>query len=388
MKKIMIVLAAFLLCGCGDVGEFTRMERTEKDAETLPAFTFAPSAAAEEPAETTSSAEETVSETNAKKKKAATTTKTTEETAVSTTLIGSTPLANTDTKQQTEQPKETYATPTVQPHIDPKNTDEPKQEEKPPENYQEHKDPDFHSDIYQPAWFVSQCFSANWDNYDLLKDGYKAIIRNADDLRAYMEPIYPEDFIQERINFYTKEIFYGEDFFDNNVLIVNTLSQGSGTEPMAQIDRIEPSDSMINIKYSWKYEDDCAYAEVMSVCFLQVTAAKPYITDNDARPKGIIWTMIDKSKSITPGRTDCYTLTDEDKSIFAQLNCLNYTPVTCDGLPEYTLQAPDGTFYQINLSGKWVWKNMKDEEAQLPDELVSWLCENGERIGMNVATWN
>jgi hypothetical protein len=31
---------------------------------------------------------------------------------------------------------------------------------------------------------------------------------------------------------------------------------------------------------------------------------------------------------------------------------------------------------------------MKDEEAQLPDELAKWLHENGERIGMTVATWN
>ena len=406
MKKIMILFAAILLCGCGDVNEFSRMESAENSAETLPAFTFAPAAeVGEESAEATSSAKEseteTAAETTDKKKKAVTTTKTTEETTISTTLIGSTPLADTAAKPQTEQPKETCATPTVQPRIDPENTDNKADNSSQPDNNDktvqppdcseddpDYKDPDFHSDICQPAWFVSQSFSVNWENYDLLKDGYKAIIRNAEELRAYMEPIYPEDFIEERVNFYTKEIFYGEDFFDNNVLIVNTLAQGSGTEPMVQIDHIDPSDSMINIKYSWKYEDNCAYADVMSVCFVQVTAAKPYITDSDARPKGILWTTFVKSKLTTPSRTDCYTLTDEDKSIFVQLNSLNYTPVTCDGLPEYTLSAPDGTFYQINLSEKWVWKNMKDEEAQLPDELVSWLKANGERLGMTVAEWN
>ena len=375
MKKMMIILAAVLLAGCGDVSEFSRKESIEHNAETTPAFNFAPAAETEEEAaEVTSPAEEGETITTTKKvdkKKKAETTKANE---ITTKIHESTPPADTETKKQTEQPKETYATPTVQPRTDPKTEDKQTEEKQQP------KDPDFHSDIYQPAWFISQSYEANWEKLDKMRDGSKeAVIRSADELRAYMEPIYPEDFINERVKFYTKEIFYGEDFFDNNVLIVNTLAQGSGTEPMVRIDRIEPSDSMINIKYSWKYEDNCAYAEVMSVCFLQVTAAKPYITDSDARPKGILWTETSEDK---------YTLTTEDKSIFAQLNALTYTPVTCDGLPEYTLSAPDGTFYQINLSGKWVWKNMKDEEAQLPDELVSWLRENGERIGMTIATWN
>ena len=375
MKKTMIILAAVLLAGCGDVGEFSRKEGAEHKTETTPAFTFAPAdEAAEEAADTTSSAEEseaeTAAETTVGKKKAKTTTKKAEEAAVTTKIPENTQAAganDTDTAQQTEQPKETLATPTVQPRNDPKTDDKPSEEK---------KVPDFYPDIYQPARFVSQSFEANWENYEMLRDGYKAVIRSADELVDYMLPIYPMDFIQERVNFYTNEILGGENFFDDNVLIVNTLLQGSGTAPMVQIDRVEPSDSMINIKYSWKYEEGCAYADVMSVCFLQVTAGKDHIKD-----KGIHWTIID-------GHDDCYILTEEDRSIFERLKSLEYTPVTCDGLPEYTLSAPDGSYYQINLSGKWVWKNMKDEEAQLPDELVSWLKANGERIGMTVATWN
>ena len=376
MKKTMIILAAVLLAGCGDVGEFSRKEGAEHKTETTPAFTFAPAdKAAEEAADTTSSAEEseaeTVAETTVGKKKAKTTKKKAEEAAVTTKIPENTQAAgtnDTNTAQQTEQPKETLATPTVQP----KN--EAKTEDKQTDEKQEHKDPDFYPDIYQPARFVSQSFEANWEKIDQMRDSCKAVVRSADELVDYMLPIYPMDFIQERVNFYTNEILGGENFFDDNVLIVNTLLQGSGTAPMVQIDRVEPSDSMIKIYYSWKYEEGCAYADVMSVCFLQVTAGKDYIKD-----KGVQWTKTAEDK---------HTLTNEEKDIFAQLKSLNYTPVTCDGLPEYTLSAPDGTFYQINLSEKWVWKNMKDEEAQLPDELVSWLKANGERIGMTVATWN
>ena len=32
---------------------------------------------------------------------------------------------------------------------------------------------------------------------------------------------------------------------------------------------------------------------------------------------------------------------------------------TCDGLPEYTYQAEDGTTYQINLTEGWIWKESK-----------------------------
>ena len=338
-KLTAAAVAALMLCGCGKADDFTRKDGVEHNTETTSVFTFTPADKAEEGSdEVTNSADKSKPETVTRptaniKKKAKTTTKQAEETTGAATLIGSTPLADTGTKQQTEQPKETYATPTVQPRNEPKTDDKPTEEK---------QVPDFHSDIYQPAWFVSQSFSANWENYDRLKDGYKAIIRNTDELRAYMEPVYPEDFIRERIDFYTKEIFYGEDFFDNNVLIVNSLAQGSGTEPMAQIERCETSDSMIDIKYSWKYENDRAYAEVMSVCFLQVTANKAWLKD-----KGIHWTIID-------GHDDCYILTDEEKNIFERLKSLEYTPVTCDGLPEYTLSAPDGSYYQINLSGRWV----------------------------------
>lgn len=56
-------------------------------------------------------------------------------------------------------------------------------------------------------------------------------------------------------------------------------------------------------------------------------------------------------------------------TIFDKLNELDYQPYTCDGLPEYSFIADDGTTYYINFSEKWVWRE-NAEQADLPDELI------------------
>ena len=77
---------------------------------------------------------------------------------------------------------------------------------------------------------------------------------------------------------------------------------------------------------------------------------------------------------------------DEDFNIFGKLSSLHYKTITCDGLPEYELKATDGSVYLINLTDKWVWNNKKgDVEAVWPDELISWLNENGESVGLKIS---
>ena len=63
---------------------------------------------------------------------------------------------------------------------------------------------------------------------------------------------------------------------------------------------------------------------------------------------------------------------DELIEIFDALNEIEYQPYTCDGLPEYSLTAPDGTVYAINFSEKWVWRG-NCEQAELSDKLISQL---------------
>ncbi|WP_295073086.1 hypothetical protein [Ruminococcus sp.] len=77
--------------------------------------------------------------------------------------------------------------------------------------------------------------------------------------------------------------------------------------------------------------------------------------------------------------------------IFESLASLRYSPDTCDGLPEYVLLAPDGTWYYINLSSGWIWRKTPDhqwtqppEEAWLTKTQLSYLRQHGEEIGMRL----
>ena len=101
------------------------------------------------------------------------------------------------------------------------------------------------------------------------------------------------------------------------------------------------------------------------------------------------------TKTTTTKRTESATTTkapapSEKMDVFARLNELTYSPETCDGLPEYVLNAPGDTeIFYFNFSGyyKWVWRNSSTSnpvqmEAVLPDDLAEYLMEHGEEIGM------
>lgn len=62
--------------------------------------------------------------------------------------------------------------------------------------------------------------------------------------------------------------------------------------------------------------------------------------------------------------------------IFDMLANLSYSPYTCDGIPDYTLQADDGTKYQIITSCNHVWRNGR-EEADITPEILEWIEKYG-----------
>ena len=96
------------------------------------------------------------------------------------------------------------------------------------------------------------------------------------------------------------------------------------------------------------------------------------------------------TKRTEPATTTTKSVTTEKMDVFARLNELTYSPETCDGLPEYVLNAPGDTeIFYFNFSGyyKWVWRNSSTSnpvqmEAVLPDDLADYLMAHGEEIGM------
>ena len=65
----------------------------------------------------------------------------------------------------------------------------------------------------------------------------------------------------------------------------------------------------------------------------------------------------------------------EISEIFRKLNSLHYEPMTCDGIPDKTFVAEDGTVFAVNFSERWVWRNGV-EEAKLTDELYNALVDS------------
>lgn len=86
--------------------------------------------------------------------------------------------------------------------------------------------------------------------------------------------------------------------------------------------------------------------------------------------------------------TDRWPSTPCPAELLQLLDSLTYVPETCDGLPEFALQAENGTLYQINMSGSgWVWRNGV-EEAQMTEEVRSALLALIEANRITPYVWN
>ena len=78
--------------------------------------------------------------------------------------------------------------------------------------------------------------------------------------------------------------------------------------------------------------------------------------------------------------------------VFKMLDSLNYHAISCDGLPEYKLTAPDGTTYLLNISGGWVWRRPSliadaDNEAPLTQEIIDALYANWDKLNIVETAW-
>ena len=115
------------------------------------------------------------------------------------------------------------------------------------------------------------------DIWSKIKDGYSGVITSADELYAYLSEICTE----ENITKYTE--IYNEDFFVDNVLFMNAISQSVGGECALSIDSLDMGDDHISV--NTRYAREITEIAVMSVCLGQVEFAKEAY---DGRP--VVWT--------------------------------------------------------------------------------------------------
>ena len=78
----------------------------------------------------------------------------------------------------------------------------------------------------------------------------------------------------------------------------------------------------------------------------------------------------------------------QTSDVFALLDSLDYHAISCDGLPEYKLTAPDGTAYLINFDGGWVWRRPSliadaDNEAPLAQSVIDAIYANWDSLNIS-----
>ena len=148
-------------------------------------------------------------------------------------------------------------------------------------------------------------------------------------------------------------------------------------------------------------EDEVTIADNQENSSAESEIMNDIINENDSQPQTEIEqsaTEIDNSvvtdentiQEVVPSETtdSQYIPNDEQTSdIFRMLDDLDYQAVSCDGLPDYTLTAPDGTIYYISISSNWVWRQPSlidgaDNEATLTKEVIDALYEEWDNLNI------
>lgn len=235
-----------------------------------------------------------------------------------------------------------------------------------------------------------------WRVYDSRGD-YAAIINSADELKAYIEPWFAEESVQQ----YLKQ--YDSAFFADKYLIVNLVYQPAiASESALSVTSVNVDSALDTVFVQVNLDPLKMVDEAVAVDFVQIAVEKKCPvrhmqwvtttkTPEEALAKAEVTEQTAETNAIYTGSTTAQTtaaVLDPRTDIFAQLQKLDYTPGTCDCLPEYQLTAPDGTVYLLNFSEKWVRVMGTDAEAKLPDTLIAWLNANSSQVSLSVCEWN
>ena len=103
-------------------------------------------------------------------------------------------------------------------------------------------------------------------------NGRHAVITSTDELKEYIAQVAPK----EKAASYPEK--YNDSFFNDNVLLINSVDQGGGTSAGYEFDSVNFSDKEINISLKSTQKPDEPVAAVMSLCIAQVTVPKTSYT--------------------------------------------------------------------------------------------------------------
>lgn len=113
----------------------------------------------------------------------------------------------------------------------------------------------------------------NDDVWGLTYSGHSEIITNTTELREYLAKVYCNDKVEKYLT------QYNDSYFRNNVLALNIIWQGAGTENKLEITGLNVSDREIKVTGKWNIKPDEVMAEVMSICLVKLEIPKHLYTE-------------------------------------------------------------------------------------------------------------
>lgn len=110
-------------------------------------------------------------------------------------------------------------------------------------------------------------------------DNPSAIVTSTEELETYLSPITRE----ETVNYYLSK--YDDSFFEDNILLLNSIYQRCGEGIMYQIDSVHYNGNQLVIEYSDKYEVQ-PYPDIVNGLLAQVIIPKEQYHAAD-----VVWTL-------------------------------------------------------------------------------------------------
>ena len=109
--------------------------------------------------------------------------------------------------------------------------------------------------------------------YDICSgSGRSAVITSTEELKAYFKPIFSEKTYDSAMFEYLE--MYNDSYFKNNVLLVDSVNQGAGTDVGYKVESVTADSDKITVSLRNTLDFNTPAACVMSVCIVKVTIPK------------------------------------------------------------------------------------------------------------------
>lgn len=164
------------------------------------------------------------------------------------------------------------------------------------------------------SWYMNNIPSGAYDI--TTGNGCQAVITSTDQLNEFIAKVVPQD----NVSAYAEK--YTDDFFKDNVLLINAFGQGAGTALLYEFGDVDISGKGINITLVNQLEYGQAAAAVMSMCVAQIPVAK-----KDFNDQAVNWKFTNKADKPDPhNNVSAPASVSPSSSVRVALKCKAFIP--------------------------------------------------------------